>query len=405
MRWLPLLLACACTDPVTEPHRVPEPDREPDPEGEARVDVVLDQLQPGWRVTTSRILADQAPRETTIESDGSALTLTGTATDVFIATVTDAAGTLVASRAMHAPCTMGASRQLNVPHEYPTIQDAVDAAEPGDTVKVAVGTYHESIVMKPGICLIGSAGPKHTILDAQGAAMSLVDLTSAPGSVVSGFTFRGTTQPDGCASRDPFTCSGNWYRAGIYLGGTEWRDATHDAPPVIVNNIFDGNDVGVMFYWRAVAVLRNNVFVGNRIGFVANHFQDRTLVANNIFVDNTELAIGNQAAFLDIIDNIIIGSPTAIRFEYVQTGHIRCNVFWANGTNQSDTHIVPPRFTIGQDGNIEAEPKLVGNGDYHLHPDSPAKNTGCHGADALEPDGTLPDIGAFGGALATWVQL
>src|SRR5512139_550267 len=160
-----------------------------------------------------------------------------------------------------------------------------------------------------------------------------------------------------------------------------------------------------MINFPGIAVVRNNVFVHNRNGLVANHYQDRTLVANNVFVDNTELAIGNQAAYLDIVDNILVGSAIAVRFQYIQTGHIRCNVFFANGTNQADDFINPPRFTIGSDGNVEIDPKLVGNGDYHLDPSSPAKGAGCHRTTVTQPDGSPPDIGAYGGPLAAWADL
>jgi nitrous oxidase accessory protein NosD len=297
---------------------------------------------------------------------------------------------------------MASSRQLHVPRDYPTIQGAIDAADPGDTVKVAAGTYTESVQLRPGVCLLGS-GARRTILDAGGQGRTLVDLTGAPGSVVAGFTMRGTAWKPGCSSTDPFDCSGNWYTAGVYLGYSTafgWDDPTKDAPPIIANNIFQSNYIGVMLYHHGIAVVRNNVFVGNRNGFVANHYQDRTLLANNVFAGNTELAIGNQAAYLDIIDNIIVHSRLGIRFEYIQTGHIACNVFFGNGANASE-----PRFTIGSNGNVEAEPRFVGNDDYHLQPTSPAKNAGCHKNKVIEPDGTAPDIGAFGGPLSVWADL
>jgi hypothetical protein len=381
----------------------PGPGTNPDPPSN-RVEITFDHLQPGWLVTTSRLTAHEPPTEITQVSDGTPLTLTGTASDVFIATITDGDGALIALRAMHAPCTMAASRQLRVPHEYLTIQEAIEAASPGDTVKVAHGTYTESIVMRPGICLLG-AGAKHTILDAGHEPRSLVDLSDAPGSVVAGFTIKNGAQGTGCARPlDPFGCSGDWYRGGIYLGGQTWEDPTQDAPPIIANNLFVGNDVGVFLYWRAFAVVRNNVFLTNRIGLVANHFQSRALVANNVFLDNTDLAIGNQAAYLDIIDNVIVGSELGILFQYVQTGHIRCNLFHANGAIQADLHLVPPRFAIGADGNLEGEPRFLGNGDYRLHPSSPGKDGGCHDT-AREPDGTRPDLGAYGGPLAAWIEL
>lgn len=390
----------ACIDPPTT--TPPAPPIDP-PAGNRAVEVTLTDVAAGSRVTVDRLTADAPPIEHTIIADGSPITLTGTSSDVFVATIADATGALLAKQAMGAHCAMNHAHRLDVPRDYPTIQAAIDAAKPGDTVNVSAGIYRESLAMRPGICLLG-AGAKRTLLDGGNQPRSVIDLSGAPGSLVAGFTIRGSAQAGGCADpSDPFACSGDWYRAGVYLGGAKWEDPTHDAPPVIVNNVFADNDIGVMLYWRGVAVVRSNVFVANRIGLVANHFQDRTLVANNLFLDNRELAIGNQAAYLDLIDNIIIGSQIGVLFQYIQTGHIACNLFWRNGANQADINIVPPRFTIGEDGNVELDPKLVGNGDYHLENGSPAHDCGCHGDGAREVDGTLPDLGVYGGPLATWV--
>jgi hypothetical protein len=404
-----LLAVCSCLPAADEqPGPGPDPQMEPGdpppppPLPPRSVTVTVDGLQPGWLVTTSRLVDHDKPIEQTITSDGAPITLTGTDTDVFVATITDPGGALIATRAMQAPCTMAASHQLRVPLDYPTIQGAIDAASPGDTVKVAAGTYTESLTLRAGVCLLGS-GARRTILDAGGQGRTLIDLTNAPGSVVAGFTLRGVAPRPGCATTDPFDCSGNWYTAGIYLGNNgvfPWDSPTLAAPPIIANNIFETNYIGVMLYFYAVAVVRNNIFVGNRNGFVANHFNTRTLIANNVFVDNTELAIGNQGAYLDIVDNFIVGSQLGIRFEYIQTGHIACNVFYGNGANANE-----PRFTIGSDGNLEAAPRFVGNGDYHLLPTSPGRDAGCHRGQVVEPDGTPPDIGAYGGPLAAWADL
>jgi len=396
------LSAVGCVGGMDQPESGPGPD--PGSGAGPQVSAVVDGLEPGWLVTTTRLTDGAAPSELTQVSDGSPMTLTGAAGDVFVAIATDGNGELRALQSMRSPCTMARSRQLRVPAEYRSIQAAVDAARPGDTVAVAAGTYSEAVQLRAGVCLLG-AGAQHTVLDAQHQPMTLVDLTSAPGSVVAGFTLRGVTMPAGCGDQDPFSCSGNWYRAGVYLGGTSWADPTQDAPPLISNNVFEDNDVGVMLYWRGVAVVRNNLFVGNRSGLVANHFQSRTLVANNVFHGNRELAIGNQAAYLDIIENVIAESAVGVRFEFVQTGFIRCNVFFANGVNSGSPYDRDVRFTIGKDGNVELDPRFVdaASGDYHLQAGSPAIDHGCeHG---MEPDGTPHDVGAYGGPLARWVAL
>ncbi|HSN26026.1 MAG TPA: right-handed parallel beta-helix repeat-containing protein [Kofleriaceae bacterium] len=401
--WFALALAACAANPTSmDPGGDPPPPPPADPQP-GSVQLTLDSLQAGWRVTTAHLTAG-GPSETTIVSDGSPITLTGTADDVVAATVTDANGALVSTHAMGAPCTMASAHRLDVPAQYATIQQAIDAASPGDTVKVAPGQYTESVKLRPGVCLVGS-GARKTTLDARGETRTLVDLSEAPGSVVAGFTLRGVSSNAGCASSDVFACSGDWYRAAVYLGGLTWDDPVRYAPPLVVNNIFEDDEIALMLYWHGVAIVRNNIFVSNQSALVANHFQDKAFVANNVFADNAELAIGNQAAYLDIIDNVIAGSRVGIHFEYVQTGKIRCNLFAANGANQEDVNLAPPRFTIGTDGNVQIDPDFVGPSDYHLAPGSPAVDAGCDRDTASEPDGSPIDIGAYGGPLARWVEL
>ncbi len=395
-------LLAACTDQSAS--GVPF-DPGPDPETPGATTIMLAPLEPGWRVTTSRFVDyDVPPTEVTISSDGSPLRLTGTPTNWFFATVTDDDGRLVSTHSMSAACTLASAHQLRVPDDFPTIQAAIDAASPGDTVKVAAGTYTESVHLREGVCLLG-AGAKRTILDARNESRTLVDLTNAPGSAVVGFTFRNVAAAEACGDHDVFTCTGESYAAGVYLGGGDSVSgdiATTYAPPLIANNNFESNDIGVLLYFHGIAVVRNNIFVANRNGLVANHFQDRTLIANNVFYANTELAIGNHGAYLDIVNNAIVGSQVGVRFEYIQTGYIACNLFFGNQANQHKDFEDPERFTIGTNGNYETDPRFVGHGDFHLTQYSPGKDRGCHQGSSFEPDNSATDVGVYGGPLAAW---
>ena len=63
---------------------------------------------------------------------------------------------------------------LKVPSHYPSIQDAVNAAAPGDTVKVSSGTYYENVDVngKTGITIKGT-GSDGVVIDAGGSGTPL----------------------------------------------------------------------------------------------------------------------------------------------------------------------------------------------------------------------------------------
>ncbi|MCC6739004.1 MAG: fibronectin type III domain-containing protein [Planctomycetia bacterium] len=77
---------------------------------------------------------------------------------------------------------------------FTTIQSAIDAAQPGDVVEVAAGTFLEGVSLPPGVSLRG-AGPGLTVLDAAGfpAAVTLEAWSGEAGArtTVSNLALRG----------------------------------------------------------------------------------------------------------------------------------------------------------------------------------------------------------------------
>src|SRR5258705_5855242 len=87
----------------------------------------------------------------------------------------------------------GAAAVLHVPTDFPRVSDALAAAQPGDTVRVAVGTYAapETFPLQltaPDVVLEG-AGMGLSVLDAGGSA-SVVRCTAA-GVRLTRFTITG----------------------------------------------------------------------------------------------------------------------------------------------------------------------------------------------------------------------
>ncbi len=79
---------------------------------------------------------------------------------------------------------------LNVPGGFPTIQAAIDAAQNGDEVVVAPGTYVENLhIEAKSITVRSSDGPDVTIIRPTGEANPLVRLENLlPGALFKGFT-------------------------------------------------------------------------------------------------------------------------------------------------------------------------------------------------------------------------
>lgn len=267
-------------------------------------------------------------------------------------------------------------RSRLVPQEYATIQAAVDAARAGDTVLVAPGTYSERVRLKSGIRLEGS-GAALTVLDGQGRSENLVDFSGASDVVISGFTFRNVGPGIVCQmSADPRGwCSGDWYAAAVYADGH-----TPGTSGVITRNRFEGNDTAVLLYYRAHAEVRGNLFRNNRHALVFNYYGDELArVEDNLFWRNTELSLGVQAGYVDIRRNVIAHSGLGLIHEYIQTGDIRCNVFFQNARHVAEAALVPDRVRLGEDDNLVLDPLFADAdaGDYRLGPGSPLLNTAC----------------------------
>ncbi|HZM20364.1 MAG TPA: hypothetical protein VFC02_01405, partial [Anaerolineales bacterium] len=73
---------------------------------------------------------------------------------------------------------------LIVPDNYPTIQEAINAASPGDTIIVRSGTYPENLTLNKSVTLIAesfdSSDPTHNTTIIDGGVSSLIPAITIP---------------------------------------------------------------------------------------------------------------------------------------------------------------------------------------------------------------------------------
>ena len=120
------------------------------------------------------------------------------------------------------------AHRIFVPRQHRTVQGAIDAASPGDTIWVAAGVYRGPIRITKNLVVFGEGGPDSTILDG-GDSVRVVHVEGVTAGHLLGFTIRGGKAPGGggiyCLNDSAFSISTcriekNW-ESGVAL----WRSA------------------------------------------------------------------------------------------------------------------------------------------------------------------------------------
>ncbi|MBK8229063.1 MAG: hypothetical protein IPK72_00475 [Candidatus Eisenbacteria bacterium] len=348
------------------------------------------------------------------------------------------------------PATTTASRLL-VPTDHPTIQQAVDHAEDGDTVLVAPGVYHENVRIRgKAVALVShfvfDDDPEiiaQTVID--GSSPSHPDSGSTvffggvntPGAALCGFTIRG-------GNGTKFNAEGTTLREG---GGVLVRNQTLGTATVTLrNNVFRDNVVrrmgaayaggaGLSTWFTSVEVERN-VFLENQgeqyAGAVICN-RGPLLARNNLFVANRQ-EYGNPfdgaALFFyfgwtaepfennTFVDHQVVdGGPSSIVEAYGATAIVvlRNNVFdesvplssTSAGGQVTIAHSLIPSPGPGG-GNVVGVPDFL-DAQFVLQPTSPGVDAGSSdGQDIEDPEspgsamfparGTIArDMGVYGG--------
>lgn len=337
-------------------------------------------------------------------------------------------------------------QELQVPAQYATIQEAIDAAASGDLIRVAPGTYFERLDFQgKGLYLTSTEGPELTILDAEelGAVVSVVS-GEPEGTTLEGFTLRNGAGFVGgavsisssqlnltrCIVEDNRSDYGGalgveWGVLNVHdtrlaqneaylLGGALYSDY-YSTVQLINTEVRDNEawyDGGGLWASLSELTMSNNVVRNNTQGdsdsaAVEVYDGTRATLVNNLFVDN--VSSGPADVFLnmgsvELRNNIFAGSESSAAL-YNMNGQttVAYNLFGSYPLGSTLNGSDP----IEMEENLSGDPALLAysndgdpnNDDFTLSPVSPAIDAGDPAEQYRDPNGSRNDMGNLGGPL------
>ena len=219
---------------------------------------------------------------------------------------------------------------IYVPGDYDTIQEAINAAGPGDTIIVAAGLYEENVVIDKSLTLKGAqAGVdartrsgNETIIEADEDAIGISILTAAGRVVViDGLTVRNAlhamSTPEPVMAADIIVKNVRVLNSGEFGISLTFTIGTTVEYCYVENAEIAINAGALEPFPPTVATFRNNEVVNSRFG-ITGYLED-SLIEGNLVRDFVTGGVGISGQFLDteIKNNTVTGyaKGTGMSFE------------------------------------------------------------------------------------------
>ena len=183
-----------------------------------------------------------------------------------------------------------------VPDDYPTIQEAINNANDGDTIFVRNGTYYEHVFVNKAVSLVGE-NRSTTIIDGDGVG-TIIHVGGVDSFNISDFTLRNGYQ--GVVAWGNCNISNNRILSngleGLLLGG-ENNIITHNK----ISNMHDGIYIRSSRHSKIVC---NDIISNGRCGIWSGDSVD-LLIANNTFSKNSKGIWASTRTDATIVNNTI----------------------------------------------------------------------------------------------------
>lgn len=276
---------------------------------------------------------------------------------------------------------------INVPANFSIIQEAIDAAQSGDIVKVAPGSFDEQVIMKDGVNLEG-AGIEVTTISVTAGDFAVKGANNA---TLSSFTISNSELVGILCDNVNTTIKKCQIKRcgddGIRCEPAEPGEP--EASPTIINNEITSNgDNGISDSSLSTTIKNNVISFNSENGIFADSFTNAAIINNTIHGNGRDGIEPNVPSTAEIRNNIMTSNGG---FDIGNQGEpiIDFNVRFDNFITMS----------IKGPNDIFEDPLFVDakNGDFRLKPGSSAIDAGDPDPAFDDSDGTRNDIGAFGG--------
>lgn len=210
-----------------------------------------------------------------------------------------------------------AASTLDVPRSYASIQAAINAAQSGDVVLVATGTYRERLRISEGVIVrsqgddargkLGLKRAEETVLDGGGVS-DVAGVTLQEGAVLDGFTVTNVGRYDDAEWQKHHSTHGN-EQSHEHIGapGTAGISVT-GVSCLVTNNIvhhigYSGIAITGMEGRRCSPTILRNVCYRNMGGGIGSMRGSTATIEHNICFQNFYAGIGHEGAHPLVLNN------------------------------------------------------------------------------------------------------